>query len=131
DTETTGLMGGTGTYAFLVGIGFRSDEGFRLVQFFMRDPSLERALLAALQQWLNTFDVVVTFNGKTFDLPLLNNRYTMNGLPSPLSRFEHVDVLHLARKLWRDRLPSRALGDLEKEIVRFFRTGEDIPGWVI
>lgn len=131
DTETTGLMGGTGTYAFLVGIGFRSDEGFRLVQFFMRDPSLERALLAALQQWLNTFDVVVTFNGKTFDLPLLNNRYTMNGLPSPLSRFEHVDVLHLARKLWRDRLPSRALGDLEKEIVRFFRTGEDIPGWMI
>ena len=131
DTETSGLQGGTGTYAFLVGIGYRTPTGFELVQFFMRDPGQEPALLAALDEWLSRFNVVVTFNGKIFDLPLLNTRYTINGLTAPFSSFEHLDVLHIARKLWRDRLPSRALGELEKEIVQFNRTGEDIPGWLI
>jgi uncharacterized protein YprB with RNaseH-like and TPR domain len=131
DTETSGLMGGTGTYAFLVGLGYRTETGFELVQLFMRDPGQEAALLAALDQWLARFDVVVTFNGKTFDVPLLNTRYTMNGLSGPFASYEHVDVLHIARRLWRDRLPSRALGELEKEIAHFYRTGEDIPGWLI
>jgi uncharacterized protein YprB with RNaseH-like and TPR domain len=131
DTETSGLMGGTGTYAFLIGLGYRTEAGFELVQLFMRDPVDEPALLAALDQWLARFDVVVTFNGKTFDVPLLNSRYTMNGLSGPFANYEHVDVLHIARKLWRDRLPSRALGELEKEIVRYYRTTEDIPGWLI
>ncbi len=131
DTETSGLAGGTGTYAFLVGIGYRTETGFHIIQFFMREPSHEPALLAALDQWLARFDVIVTFNGKSFDVPLLNTRFMMNGISTPFDRFEHVDVLHIARKLWRDRLPSRALGDLEKEIVRFSRTADDIPGWLI
>jgi tetratricopeptide (TPR) repeat protein len=97
----------------------------------MRDPSQETALLAALDRWLAQFDVIVTFNGKTFDVPLLNTRYTLNGLAAPFTTFEHVDVLHIARKLWRDRLPSRALGDLEKEIVGFYRTADEVPGWMI
>lgn len=131
DTETSGLMGGTGTYAFLIGLGYRTELGFEVVQLFLRDPGQEVALLAALDQWLSRFDVVVTFNGKTFDVPLLNTRYTINGLSGPFGRHEHVDMLQIARKLWRDRLPSRALGELEKEIIRFNRTGEDIPGWLI
>jgi hypothetical protein len=131
DTETSGLMGGTGTYAFLVGIGYHSADGFRLVQFFMRDPGHETALLAALQQWLSPFNVVVTFNGKTFDLPLLNTRYTINSMDTPFQGFDHLDVLHVARKLWRDRLPSRALGYLEQEIAQFSRTGEEVPGWMV
>ena len=131
DTETSGLAGGTGTYAFLVGIGYLAETGFHLNQFFMRDPGQETALLAALDQWLSGFDVIVTFNGKSFDVPLLNTRFIMNGFTTPFNRFEHVDVLQIARKLWRDRLPSRALGELEKEIVRFYRTTDDIPGWMI
>ena len=131
DTETSGLMGGTGTYAFLVGIGYRTAEGFELLQFFMRDPDQEAALLAALQQWLAQFDVVVTFNGKSFDVPLLNTRYVINGISPPFEGYEHLDVLQIARKLWRDRLPSRALGELEKEIVQFRRTEEEVPGWMI
>ncbi len=83
DTETSGLAGGTGTYVFLIGIGYRTAQGFDLVQFFMRDPAQEAALIAALDQWLARFDVVVTFNGKTFDIPLLSTRYQMNGLTSP------------------------------------------------
>src|SRR5574338_529744 len=131
DTETSGLAGGTGTYAFLIGIGYRTPAGFELVQFFMRDPSQEAALLAALDQWLARFDVVVTFNGKSFDVPLLNTRYVLKGLTSPFGSYEHLDVLHIARKLWRDRLPSRALSELEKEIVQFYRTEEEVPGWLI
>ena len=131
DTETTGLAGGTGTHAFLVGIGYRTEQGFHLAQFFMRDPSQEAALLAGLNQWLSPFDVVVTFNGKSFDLPLLNTRYTLNSVSSPFGAYDHLDLLSLARKLWRDRLPSRALGELEKQIIRFTRTGEDIPGWAV
>ncbi len=131
DTETSGLAGGTGTYAFQIGIGYRNEEGFHLVQFFMRDPSQETALLAALHQWLQPFDVVVTFNGRTFDIPLLNTRYVLNGLSSPFGSIDHLDLLPLARKLWRDSLPSRALGELEKEIVHFYRTGEEVPGWLV
>lgn len=131
DTETSGLAGGTGTYAFLIGIGYRTETGFELNQFFMRDPGQEPALLAALDQWLAQFSAVVTFNGKTFDLPLLNTRFVLNGLSSPFEKYEHVDVLQIARKLWRDRLPSRALGDLEKEIVHFNRAQDEVPGWLI
>lgn len=131
DTETTGLMGGTGTYVFLVGIGYYLEDGFHVAQFFMRDPTQEPALIAGLQKWVEPFDTIVTFNGKTFDLPLLNTRCTICGFPSPFTHFDHLDLLHLARKLWRDRLPSRALGELEKEIIRFQRSGEDIPGWMI
>jgi uncharacterized protein YprB with RNaseH-like and TPR domain len=131
DTETSGLNGGTGTYAFLIGLGYRTETEFELVQLFMRDPSEEAALLAALDEWLSRFNVVVTFNGKSFDIPLLNTRYQINGLSSPFVSYQHVDVLQVARKLWRDRLASRALGDLEKEIVQFDRTAEDVPGWLI
>jgi uncharacterized protein YprB with RNaseH-like and TPR domain len=131
DTETSGLAGGTGTFAFLVGVGYHTGDGFQVVQFFMRDPSEEQALLAALNEWMSAFDVVVTFNGKSFDIPLLNTRYTMNGISSPFSTYEHVDLLHLARRLWRDRLPSRALGDLEKEIMGFYRDQDEVPGYLI
>lgn len=131
DTETSGLAGGTGTYVFLVGMGYRTPNGFELIQFFMRDPGQEAAFLASLDQWLARFNVVVTFNGKTFDVPLLNTRFQMNGITSPFSSFEHLDILHIARRLWRNRLPSRALGELEKEVIQFFRSGEDIPGWMI
>ncbi len=131
DTETTGLSGGTGTYAFLIGLGYHTAEGFRVDQLFMRDPSEEAALLAALDRWLTPFKTIVTFNGKSFDLPLLNTRYTLNGITSPISTKGHVDLLHLARRLWRDRLPSRALGDLEKEIIGFYRQSDEVPGYLI
>jgi hypothetical protein len=131
DTETTGLAGGTGTYAFLVGVGRYDGEVFRLTQFFMRDPAEESALLAALTELLQPCQALVTFNGKAFDVPLLNARYVTSGESSPLASTAHVDLLPLARRLWRDRLPSRALGYLEEHILGAMRTGEDVPGWLI
>jgi hypothetical protein len=131
DTETTGLSGGTGTYAFLVGVGRIEADTFHLVQFFMRDPAEEPALLLALEEFLAPCQALVTFNGKTFDAPLLNTRYLVQGWQSPLIELNHVDLLHLARRLWRERLPSRTLGNLEVQILGSERTEEDIPGWMI
>ena len=131
DTETSGLAGGTGTYAFLIGIGWFTDSGFRVEQLFLRDPSQEAALLTALIEKLSQFNVVVTYNGKSFDIPLLVTRFNMNRAMNPFKEFEHLDLLHLARRIWRDRLPSRSLGELEKSILGFHRTEEEVPGYLI
>jgi uncharacterized protein YprB with RNaseH-like and TPR domain len=131
DTETTGLAGGTGTYAFLVGVGRYDGQAFHLAQFFMRDPGEEPALLAGLSDFLKPCQALVTFNGKAFDVPLLNARYVTNSEESPLVPAAHLDLLPLARRLWRDRLPSRALGYLEEHILGTIRAQEDVPGWVI
>jgi len=131
DTETSGLAGGTGTFAFLVGAGRYTQDGFHLAQFFMRDPLEEPALLLALEEFLAPCQTIVSFNGKAFDVPLLNTRYTMQGWKSPFKNLAHVDLLHLGRRLWRDRLPSRTLANLEVQILHASRTDDEIPGWMI
>lgn len=128
DTETSGLSGGTGTYAFLVGAGRFVEEEFRLAMFFMSDPSEEAALLEALADFLAPCAALVTFNGKAFDAPLLRARYTLHSIPCPFDGFSHVDLLPLARRLWRDRLPSRALKYLEEHIMQAARSVQDVPG---
>jgi len=131
DTETSGLAGGTGTYAFLVGLGFRTPAGFVVQQIFMRDPSQEPALLAALSEIVFSFETVVTFNGKSFDIPLLNTRHVMNNQATPFKQMAHIDLLPLARRLWRNRLSSRALKDLEAEILHVPRSQDEVPGWMV
>jgi len=131
DTETSGLAGGTGTYAFLIGLGFHTPEGFRLLQLFMREPGEEAALLAALARIIDPFEVVVTFNGKSFDIPLLNTRHVINKIPTPFEEMAHVDLLPLARRIWKNRLPSRALKSLEVDILSLPRTDDEVPGELI
>ena len=131
DIETTGLAGGTGTYAFLVGIARYDNDHLHLAQFFLRDPSEEPAHLLAIEEFLAPCEVLVTFNGKSFDAPLLAARYITHGWINPLANVAHLDLLHLSRRLWRDRLPNRALGSLEVEILGIPRTSDDIPGWMI
>jgi uncharacterized protein YprB with RNaseH-like and TPR domain len=131
DTETTGLGLGTGVYTFMVGIGRFEGEYFRLAQFFLREPGEETAQLAAIEEFLAPCEAWVSFNGKTFDIPLLNNRYTINGWPVPLKDAPHIDLLYLARRLWKARLPSRTLGDLESKILGATRSQEDVPGWMV
>jgi len=131
DTETSGLSGGTGTYAFEVGLGRFTDQGFKLAQFFMRHPGEEPALLAGLSQFMNGMKAVVTYNGKSFDIPLLNTRYTLMGMTSPFSDVDHFDLLHLARRLWRIRLESRSLSSVEQEILGVNRSDQEVPGYLI
>ena len=132
DTETSGLAGGTGTYAFLVGAARFAENGeFILQQFFMRDPAEEPAMLEGLAQFLAPAHALVTFNGKAFDAPLLATRYRLHNIPIPFKDFAHLDLLPLARRLWRDRLESRALKYLEENILQAPRTIEEVPGYEI
>ena len=131
DTETTGLAGGSGTYTFLIGVGRFEESQFHLAQYFMRDPAEEPAQLAAFEEFLAPCQALVTFNGKTFDAPLLAARFIAQGWQSPLTDLAHIDLLHLARRLWRDRLPSRSLSNLEWQILGALRTEEDVPGWMV
>jgi uncharacterized protein YprB with RNaseH-like and TPR domain len=130
DTETTGLAGGTGTYAFLIGVGSIDEAGFRVRQFFMRDYSEEASLLAALAGYLERFDVLITYNGKAYDQPLLETRYRMARARTPFARMEHLDLLFGARRLWKLRLDSCRLVDLENRVLGVERQG-DLPGEMI
>ncbi len=130
DTETTGLAGGSGTYAFLIGVGRVTPEGYRVRQFFMRDYAEEPSLLWALSEHLSNFDVLVTYNGKTYDQPLLETRYRMARAKPPFARMAHLDLLHGARRLWKLRLESCRLVDLENQILGVEREG-DLPGEMI
>lgn len=130
DTETTGLAGGTGTCAFLVGVGRITREGFRVRQFFMRDYGEEASQLDAVARHLEPFRVLITYNGRTFDQPLLETRYRMHRARPPFARMEHLDLLYGARRLWKLRFESCRLVDLENQVLGVERDG-DIPGALI
>jgi uncharacterized protein YprB with RNaseH-like and TPR domain len=131
DTETSGLSGGTGTYAFMVGIGRFVGDQFILQQFFMRDPAEEPAMLEAVADFLAPVQALVTFNGKAFDAPLLTTRFRLHHIPLPYQDYAHLDLLPLARRLWRDRLESRALKYLEEHILGLTRSVEEVQGYEV
>jgi len=130
DTETTGLAGGTGTYAFLVGVAWWDAGGLEVEQFFMRDHSEEHSLLVALAERMAERRVLVTFNGKSFDWPLLETRYRMTRTIRPPAPRAHLDFLHPARNLWRLRLGSVRLPELERHVLGWNR-GTDVMSELI
>ena len=130
DTETTGLSGGSGTYPFLVGLAWWDGGGLEIEQLFMRDYSEERSLLFALRERIAERPVLVTFNGKSFDWPLLETRYRMSrrlSLPTPRA---HLDFLHPARNLWRLRLGSVRLSELERHVLGWDRGADLLSGLI-
>lgn len=131
DTETTGLSGGTGTIPFMIGAARFIGDQFVLEQFFLRNPAEEKAQLAALSEFVNGARAVVSYNGKSFDLPIINTRYILNRLSNPFDEMDHIDLLHITRRVWKRRLKQCNLGNIEKEILEFYRTDEDIPGYLV
>jgi uncharacterized protein len=123
DTETTGLAGGTGTYAFLIGLAWWDAGGLQVEQFFMRDFAEEHSLLQELSQRIVERPVLVTFNGKSFDWPLLENRFTMTRSIAVPKLSTHLDLLHPARALWKLRLGSVRLVELERRVLDAPRLG--------
>jgi uncharacterized protein YprB with RNaseH-like and TPR domain len=130
DTETTGLAGGTGTVAFLVGVGRFEGNEFVVRQYFLRQLHEEVAMLKRLQALLGECTGLVTFNGKSFDIPLLRTRTVLHRLGVDFDRMHHFDVLHAARRLWKDQVQSCSLGGLESSILRR-RRQQDISGALI
>jgi uncharacterized protein YprB with RNaseH-like and TPR domain len=139
DLETTGLAGGAGTQAFLVGTAFPEDGGLHVRQFLLPGFQHERALLARVAEWSAEAGTLVTFNGRTFDVPLIETRYLLHRLAFPLSGLPHLDMLHPARGLWKQRptIAGPALDDescklsvLERHLAGYHRVG-DVPGFEI
>jgi hypothetical protein len=129
DLETTGLAGGTGTLPFLVGMGYYRDGKFKVAQYFLGEMADEDAMIRDLSGFIREMDFksVVTYNGKAFDLPLLETRFAMHRERFPLAGLPHLDFLFAARQLWKHKYESCRLFHLAKEIVRAERD-EDIPG---
>ncbi len=131
DTETTGLSGGTGTIPFMIGAARFIGDQFVLEQFFLRNPAEEKAQLAALSEFVDGGKAIVSYNGKSFDLPIINTRYILNRLSNPFDEMDHIDLLHITRRVWKRRLKQCNLGNIEKEILEFYRNNEDIPGYLV
>jgi uncharacterized protein YprB with RNaseH-like and TPR domain len=134
DTETTGLSGGVGTIAFLVGLGYFEADRFVIEQYFLRrfdeERPVLREVLEALDRLQSSRGAVVSFNGKAYDVPLLFNRGIFHRLCDAPFSFPHIDILHPARRLWKKHLPDCSLNTLEAEILRLSRRG-DVPGYLI
>ena len=129
DTETTGLAG-AGTVAFEVGLGWMAKDGFHVRQLVMRDYPEERFLLDEIVRVAENFDVICTFNGKTFDLPLLKNRFIMNRIRTDCLDKPHIDLLHIARRVWKLRLQRCNLTNLEEALLGIPRV-DDLPGALV
>jgi uncharacterized protein YprB with RNaseH-like and TPR domain len=134
DLETTGLSGGAGTVAFLVGCGYFDLGAFQVRQFLLTSYSGERALLEAVSQFFDDADLIVTYNGKTFDVPVMETRWSFHRMEGPLQGVPHFDTLHAARRLWRARAEEDEASDggcrlstLERALFDVRRIG-DVPG---
>jgi uncharacterized protein len=130
DTETTGLSGGTGTVPFLVGLAWPHDGGLQVAQYFLHELDQERALLWAIGERLHRSGVLVTYNGRCFDWPLLQTRLVLARAAASWPTLPHLDLLAMVRRLFRPRLPDCTLRTVEVGVLAVER-GEDLPGALI
>ncbi|MDH3817544.1 MAG: ribonuclease H-like domain-containing protein, partial [Myxococcales bacterium] len=129
DTETTGLSGGTGTVPFLIGIGWFEDQSMRIQQLFLPELGREAPMLHWLRERVQQSSCMVSFNGKTFDWPLLRSRFVLNRVRAPVLP-PHLDLLHCARRVLRSRLKSVRLVELERKVLGMYRE-DDVSGALI
>ena len=129
DTETTGLAGGTGTVPFLIGIGWFEDQSMRIQQLFLPELGREAPMLHWLRERVAASSCVVSFNGKAFDWPLLRTRFVLNRVPAPALP-PHLDLLHCARRILKQRLKSVRLVELERRVLGMHRE-DDVSGALI
>ena len=127
DTETTGLSGGAGTVAFEIGVGWIEPRGMVIRQYVMRNYAQEADILREIAALAARADTLVTFNGKSFDLPLLESRMVMNRIRAHITDMPHLDLLHAARRVYKLRLGRCSLTALEEAVLGKARQ-DDLPG---
>jgi len=130
DLETTGLAGGTGTYPFLMGFGIFEDNGIRIIQYFLPEYGREISAYLDVKSIWEDKNILLSYNGKSYDYPLLRNRLILNRMENPFEVYKHLDLLHLTRRLWKQVLPSCSLETIEERIFSFSRW-RDIDGSLI
>jgi len=128
DLETTGLSGGTGTYAFLIGFAYLSGASIVCEQYFLPDYGREPELFKQLIAWFRQFKYFVSYNGKSYDMPLLRNRFCLNRQETAFSDTLHIDLVHYCRRIWKDSLPACNLGTIEALLLDDVHRSGDIPG---
>jgi uncharacterized protein YprB with RNaseH-like and TPR domain len=129
DMETTGL-GGSGTVPFLIGFGSLVDGQFQVRQYFLPDYPDEAAMLEAVREEIDRDTIIVSYNGKAFDMPILTDRLILHRVEYHLEFADHIDLLHAARRMFRRRLQSCTLGNIERNVLSFYRY-DDIPGELV
>jgi len=130
DTETTGLAGGVGTVPFMIGLGRFTGDGFLVEQMFMRDYREEAAVLAEFRKRLDHAGMLISYNGRAYDMNVLASRMTLARMPLSGTDLPHLDLLHTARRLWRRRIGDCSLSNIEQQILGF-RRENDVPGFLI
>lgn len=130
DLETTGLAGGAGTFAFLLGFGMIREGRVYVDQYFLPDYGREYYLFKQLTELFARFDFLISYNGKSYDLPLLKNRFILNQMEHDFDRLKHLDLLHIVRRIWKDSLASCDLISIERHVLNR-RRQNDIPGFMI
>ncbi len=131
DIETSGEYGGAGVLCFLIGIGQQTERGFFLSQYLLSHPENELAQLLEIESVLLSAKGIITYNGKSFDIPLLQSRFQYHKIPLPTRDLVHLDLLHLTRKIYRRHSPNRMLKTMEATILGIERATDDVPGWMI
>ncbi|PKO07579.1 MAG: hypothetical protein CVU41_02475 [Chloroflexi bacterium HGW-Chloroflexi-3] len=130
DTETTGLSTSGGTFAFMVGIGWFEETHFVLRQYFLITPDQEEAMLLNLENLLSLHQIIVTYNGISFDIPILKSRFKYHRIPTTIGNKKQIDLLKYARMLFRYQFENRSLKSIESKILNFARSEEEIPGYL-
>lgn len=131
DTETSGLSLGAGSIVFMFGGCYFSNNGLEVRQYFLDDPTSEPYFLTLVDKLIVEHKCLVSYNGKSFDIPILRTRMVLNHLKSDIFGQNHLDLLYFSRMIWKMRLESRRLSDIEKEILFFTRNEEEVPGWIV
>lgn len=130
DLETTGLAGGAGTFAFLIGFAWWDGHKIETKQFFLPDYGRETELFIYLEEWIQKFKYLVSYNGKSYDLPLINNRFLLNKIRPYFNKLIHIDLLHLVRRVWKNSFERCDLQTIEQHLFNIKRV-DDIPGALI
>ncbi len=130
DTETTGLSTSGGTFAFMVGIGWFEENHFELRQYFLTSPVQEEAMLLDLENLLSMHQNIVSYNGISFDIPILRSRFKYHRIPTTIIQKRQIDLLKYARMLFRYQFDNRSLKSIESKVLNFSRSEEEIPGYL-
>ena len=127
DTETTGLAGGVGTRAFMIGVAAWDADVLTVRQLYLTTIAGERAMLETFANWLRPETILVSYNGKSYDAPLLKGRLRLNRVAHRLADLPHIDWLHPTRRVYKGHLPNCKLATIEREVLRIIRE-DDLPG---
>lgn len=130
DTETSGLSNGSGSFIFMLGLGYFEGDSYIVDQLILPDLDAEPAFLRQTELIFSRFPVLISYNGKSFDVPMLQSRLNFHLFPDFTKEIAHIDLLNLTRRYWKSSLGSVRLANIEQYVLRLQRGDEEVPGYL-